>query len=69
MKKKIVIIDDDRKIRTSLNNIYKTKDLIALAGEHGKDLEKIIQKTTPDLIILDLMLPDENGLDICKRLR
>jgi len=69
MKKKIVIIDDDRKIRDLIKQYLQDQGFDCSGCEHGKDLDKILQKSTPDLIILDLMLPDENGLDICKRLR
>ena len=69
MKKKIIIIDDDRKIRDLIKQYLQDQGFDCSAGEHGKDLDKLILKKTPDLIILDLMLPDENGLDICKRLR
>src|SRR5210317_2273964 len=69
MKKKIVIIDDDRKIRDLIKQYLQDQGFDCSAGEHGKDLDKMIIKRNPDLIILDLMLPDENGLDICKRLR
>jgi two-component system phosphate regulon response regulator OmpR len=69
MKKKIIIIDDDRKIRDLIKQYLQDQGFDCSAGEHGKDLDKLILKASPDLIILDLMLPDENGLDICKRLR
>jgi len=69
MKKKIIIIDDDRKIRDLIKQYLQDQGFDCSAGEHGIDLDKMILKKNPDLIILDLMLPDENGLDICKRLR
>ena len=45
------------------------KVLNVLLESREKDLDQIIQKKDIDLIVLDLMLPNESGLDICKRVR
>jgi len=69
MKKKIVIIDDDRKIRELIKQYLKDQGFDCFAGEDGSELNEMLTKKEPDLIVLDLMLPKESGLDICKRLR
>ena len=69
MRKKIAIIDDDKKIRDLIKQYLNDQGFECFAGEQGKDLDKIIQKKDIDLIVLDLMLPNESGLDICKRVR
>ena len=69
MRKKIVIIDDDKKIRDLIKQYLNDQGFECFTGEHGKDLDQVIQKKAIDLIILDLMLPNESGLDICKRIR
>jgi two-component system phosphate regulon response regulator OmpR len=69
MRKKIAIIDDDKKIRDLIKQYLNDQGFECFAGEQGKDLDQIIQKKDIDLIILDLMLPNESGLDICKRVR
>lgn len=69
MRKKIAIIDDDKKIRDLIKQYLNDQGFECFAGEHGKDLDQVIQKKAIDLIILDLMLPNESGLDICKRIR
>ena len=69
MRKKIAIIDDDKKIRDLIKQYLNDQGFECFTGEHGKDLDQVIQKKAIDLIILDLMLPNESGLDICKRIR
>ena len=69
MIKKIAIIDDDKKIRDLIKQYLNDQGFECFAGEQGKDLDQIIQKKDIDLIVLDLMLPNESGLDICKRVR
>ena len=44
MKKKIIIIDDDRKIRDLIKQYLQDQGFDCSGGEHGKDLDKLIQK-------------------------
>lgn len=69
MSKKILIIEDERDIRDLVAH-YLTKEgyrvEFALDGAKGLSLAKTLK---PDLIILDLMLPELDGLEVCKKLR
>jgi two-component system phosphate regulon response regulator OmpR len=69
MKKKIVIIDDDKKIRDLIKQYLRDQGFDCDVGENGSELDELIKKQNIDLLVLDLMLPEESGLDICKRLR
>lgn len=68
MKKRILIIDDDRDFRALMN------DLLSDAGYHvktcgsGREAMECMQHPMPDLIVLDLMIPGENGFEICRKL-
>jgi DNA-binding response OmpR family regulator len=69
MKKKILIIEDEKELINGLklNLVFEGYDVIwALDGEEG--LNKAL-KETPDLILLDIMLPKKDGLDVCRELR
>jgi two-component system phosphate regulon response regulator OmpR len=66
---KIVIVDDDTRIRDLLRRFLSPEGFDVLLAEDGRALDRILQRETIDLIVLDLMLPGEDGLNICKRLR
>lgn len=66
---KIVIVDDDARIRDLLRRFLSQEGFDVLLAEDGRALDRILQRETIDLIVLDLMLPGEDGLSICKRLR
>ncbi len=69
MAKKILVVDDDRALLKMLRlmltkNNYKVKDMPS-----GDKLMETVRAFKPDLIVLDLMLPDVDGLDLCKQLK
>jgi two-component system phosphate regulon response regulator OmpR len=66
---KIVIVDDDARIRDLLRRFLSQEGFDVLLAEDGRALDRILQRETIDLLVLDLMLPGEDGLSICKRLR
>lgn len=66
---KIVIVDDDARIRDLLRRFLSQEGFDVLLAEDGRALDRILQRETVDLMVLDLMLPGEDGLSICKRLR
>ncbi len=66
---KIVIVDDDTRIRDLLRRFLSQEGFDVLQAEDGRALDRILQRETIDLIVLDLMLPGEDGLSICQRLR
>lgn len=69
MKEKILIIEDEEELvkGLKLNLVFESFDVIwALDGEDG--LNKAL-KEAPDLILLDIMLPKKDGLEVCRKLR
>jgi len=66
---KIVIVDDDARIRDLLRRYLSQEGFDVLLAEDGRALDRILQRETIDLVVLDLMLPGEDGLGICRRLR
>lgn len=66
---KIVIVDDDARIRDLLRRFLSQEGFDVLLAEDGRALDRILLRETVDLMVLDLMLPGEDGLSICKRLR
>lgn len=67
--KKVLIIEDDAAIRIALEDYLASENYSVESIDNGAfGVEKII-RDKPDLIILDLMLPGMNGIDICKEVR
>jgi len=69
MKRIILVVDDDRKL-VELVKLYLEKDgYRVLVAYDGQEALKLARSKRPDLIILDLMLPQVDGLDVCHILR
>ena len=67
--KKVLVVDDDVKT-VELVKLYLNRDgYRVITAYNGIDALQIARESHPDLIVLDLMLPGMNGLDICRTLR
>jgi two-component system alkaline phosphatase synthesis response regulator PhoP len=67
--KKVLVVDDDVKT-VELVKLYLNRDgYRVLTAYNGNDALQIARESRPDLIVLDLMLPGMNGLDVCRVLR
>lgn len=66
---KIVVIEDDQAIRDLLVLNLEKEKYIALGFAEGIPAEAYLLKNSADLVILDLMLPDIDGLELCKSLK
>lgn len=67
--KRILIVEDTKNIREIVAKILRTKGYIVYEAEHGGEGLKIAQLESPDLILLDAMLPDMDGFEICASLK
>lgn len=66
---KIYCVEDDKNIRELIVYALKNSGFNAIGFKDSKDLYSSIDESLPDLILLDIMLPGEDGLSILKRLR
>ena len=69
MKEKILIVDDERLIRQSLEKALAGQGYAVFSAENGKTALHLLEEESPDLVLLDLKLPDINGIEVLKRLR
>lgn len=69
MNRLIVIVDDEPDIRELVSHHLKKSGFRVKEFSDAAKMYKFINIENPDLIILDLMLPDSNGLDVCKKLK
>ena len=65
----VLIVDDDRGIRELLAAYLEKNGMRASAAANGRQMRAVLEQGAPDLIVLDLMLPGEDGLAICRDLR
>lgn len=65
----ILIVDDNREIRELLSRFLVKEDYRTSVAQDGREMRKILKDGNIDLIILDLMLPGEDGLSLCRELR
>lgn len=65
----ILVVDDDREIRTLLRDYLEKSGFRATAVADGQETRRALKQSRFDLIVLDLMLPHESGLDICRAVR
>src|SRR5215470_2485593 len=65
----LVIVDDDREIRTLLSQYLEKHEFRTSAVADGKEMRRVMERSRVDLVVLDLMLPGEDGLSICRDLR
>jgi two-component system, OmpR family, phosphate regulon response regulator OmpR len=66
---KILVLDDDARIRDLLRRYLSQEGFEVALAEDGKALNRIMLRDAVDLIVLDLMMPGEDGLSVCRRLR
>lgn len=69
MTMKILIVDDEKRIVEGTRKYFEQAGFDVLAAYDGISALKLAQKSSPDLIVLDLMLPGMDGLDVCREIR
>ena len=69
MKKKVLIIDDDKKLQGILKEYLEEDEFNVLSMYDGLDCLGIIDIESPDIIILDIMLPGCSGLDVMRKIK
>jgi two-component system OmpR family response regulator len=67
--KTVMIVEDDREIRSLLADLLAREGFSIICAEDGAAMDRVLSRGHADLIVLDLMLPGEDGLSICRRLR
>jgi len=66
---RILVVDDDVRLRDLLTRYLSGQGFEVKAIADARDLDKRLQRDPPHLVVLDLMLPGEDGLAVCRRLR
>ena len=66
---KIVVVDDEQAVRDSLRRSLSFNGYDIAIAEDGEQALDVIEKEQPDLVILDVMMPKMDGLEVCRHLR
>jgi two-component system OmpR family response regulator len=69
MEKTILVVDDDAELRQLLLEYLRDRDYTVLLADGGVQMREQLAQNKVDLVILDLMLPGEDGLSLCRNLR
>ncbi len=68
-RKKVLIVEDDKFLRELLVGKLETEGLETLAAIDGQEGLKVIEEKKPDVIILDLMLPNVDGFQVLEKMK
>lgn len=70
-KIKLLIVDDHRVLVEGLNKLFDNSDTVDVIGVaySGKECRNALRKELPDVILLDINLPDVSGIDLCKEIK
>ncbi len=67
---RILVVDDERAVRESLRRALELEDYeVDLAGDGEEALQRLESEAQPDAVILDVLMPGVDGLEVCRRLR
>ena len=67
--KQLLIVDDDQEIRELLNEYLTRAGFQVLTAAEGNEMRQQLAQHSPDLIILDIMMPGEDGFTLCQQIR
>ncbi len=65
----LLVVDDDREIRTLISQFLTKHGYRVSSAANGAEMMQVLNTSRIDLIVLDLMMPGEDGLSLCRRLR
>lgn len=66
---KILVVDDDMRLRSLLERYLVEQDFVVRSASNAEQMDRLLERENFHLLVLDLMLPGEDGLSICRRLR
>ena len=65
----VLLVDDDPKIAKLLQSYFEKEDFAVFTALDGIAALQLFRDKKPDILVLDLMLPGMNGLDVCRQIR
>ena len=68
-KERLLLVDDEDNLRSMLEAALRYEGFDVHAASSGRDALDVVDGQSPDLIVLDVMMPDLDGFEVCRRLR
>lgn len=69
MSKRVMVVDDEEDIRTSVGQVLEICGYEVIKAENGADCLKQLEQGLPDLVILDIMMPGMSGWDVAAHMK
>ena len=69
MKQRILVVEDDPAILTGLIDLLNSEGYLVDSATRGTEALKLYHKQKPSLILLDIMIPEKSGYDVCRQIR
>jgi DNA-binding response OmpR family regulator len=66
---KILVVEDDADARKIISLVLKLDGFIAMTAPSGPDALEYLENDLPDLVLLDVIMPDMDGYEVCQRIR
>jgi len=66
---KLLIVDDNPVVLFGFSESMRSAGLEVLEARNGEEGLRLARENSPDLVLLDVMLPDVNGIELCRRIR
>jgi len=65
----IMVVDDDAKLRRIYNDVLTANGFTVIAAKSGEECLALLHRTVPKVLVLDIMMPDMDGIETCRRAR
>lgn len=65
----VLVVDDDVRMLRMMKRMLELEGFQVLVANHGETALKAFEKDSPDLVLLDIMMPDMDGYTVCQRIR
>ena len=69
MPKRILVVDDDENILSLERTILEQKGFDVTTAEGGEEALRVLRKDSFDLVLLDVMMPDKDGFEVCRQIK
>lgn len=66
---KLLVVDDDPQARNVLTSLFELEGYTVSAAANGREAEKVCRKSPPDLVITDIIMPDQDGIETIHKLK